>query len=46
VWVRALNFGTAQKNVGVQVCALNFGTAQKNVGVRVHVLNLALHGAD
>jgi hypothetical protein len=31
--VRALNFGTAQKNVGVQVRALNFGFAQKNVGL-------------
>jgi hypothetical protein len=37
--VHALNFGTAQKNVGVWVRALNFGAAWKNVVVRLCALN-------
>jgi hypothetical protein len=39
VWVCALNFGVARKNVSMQVCTLNFDATRKNVGVRVCALN-------
>jgi hypothetical protein len=42
VLVLALNFGVAQKNIGVRVRTLNFGVTLKNIGVQMRALNFGV----